>query len=127
MLNIGAGELTLILVVALLILGPSRLPELARGLGKFLREFRSRVKAALRRSAMARRTGLPRNTHCGPLKWRHVDSNETYAFFTTRPSQRLVSPGTAFCSISTVGTPETAADIVNGPAAYPPTATTRSG
>ncbi len=43
MLNIGAGELTLILVVALLVLGPSRLPELARGLGKFLREFRSRT------------------------------------------------------------------------------------
>jgi len=42
-LNIGAGELTLILVVALLVLGPSRLPELARGLGKFLREFRSRT------------------------------------------------------------------------------------
>ncbi|MDQ3263003.1 MAG: twin-arginine translocase TatA/TatE family subunit [Myxococcota bacterium] len=43
MLNIGAGELTLILVVALLVLGPARLPELARGLGKFLREFRSRT------------------------------------------------------------------------------------
>ncbi|HYV46968.1 MAG TPA: twin-arginine translocase TatA/TatE family subunit [Myxococcaceae bacterium] len=40
MLNVGPGEVILILVVALLILGPKRLPELARGLGKFMREIR---------------------------------------------------------------------------------------
>ena len=40
MFNVGAGEIALIMVAALLVLGPKRLPELARGLGKFLREFR---------------------------------------------------------------------------------------
>jgi sec-independent protein translocase protein TatB len=40
MFNIGSGEFALIAVVALLVLGPKRLPELARGIGKFLREFR---------------------------------------------------------------------------------------
>ena len=40
MFNIGTGEFILIAVVALLVLGPTRLPEFARGIGKFIREFR---------------------------------------------------------------------------------------
>ena len=40
MFNLGAGEIAVILVVALLLLGPDKLPELARGIGKFVREFR---------------------------------------------------------------------------------------
>jgi sec-independent protein translocase protein TatB len=38
--NIGPGELALILVAALIVLGPKRLPEIARQLGKFMRDFR---------------------------------------------------------------------------------------
>jgi TatA/E family protein of Tat protein translocase len=40
MLNIGPQELLLILVVALLVVGPRRLPELGRSLGRGLREIR---------------------------------------------------------------------------------------
>jgi TatA/E family protein of Tat protein translocase len=40
MFGMGAGELILILVLALLIFGPKKLPELAKGVGKALREFR---------------------------------------------------------------------------------------
>jgi sec-independent protein translocase protein TatA len=37
--NIGPVELILILVVALIVFGPGRLPEIGAGLGKALREF----------------------------------------------------------------------------------------
>jgi sec-independent protein translocase protein TatB len=40
MFNIGAGEIALILIAALVLLGPERLPELARTIGKFYRDFR---------------------------------------------------------------------------------------
>ena len=38
--NIGPGELILILVIALAVLGPGKLPDVAQSLGKSLREFR---------------------------------------------------------------------------------------
>lgn len=40
MFNIGFPELILILVVALLVVGPSKLPELARTMGKAFGQFR---------------------------------------------------------------------------------------
>jgi sec-independent protein translocase protein TatA len=38
--NIGPGELILILVIALVVLGPGKLPDVAASLGKSIREFR---------------------------------------------------------------------------------------
>ena len=39
MFGLGAGELLVIFVFALLFIGPKKLPELAKGLGRSLREF----------------------------------------------------------------------------------------
>jgi len=39
-LNIGISELAVVFVLALLIFGPKKLPEIARGLGKAMRMFR---------------------------------------------------------------------------------------
>ena len=38
--NIGPGELILVLVIALLVIGPGKLPEVGQALGKSIREFR---------------------------------------------------------------------------------------
>ncbi len=40
MFGLGGQELLLILFIVLLFFGPSKLPELARGLGKGMREFK---------------------------------------------------------------------------------------
>ena len=46
--NIGPMELMLVLVVALLVLGPARLPEAGRQVGKALAEFR-RISSGVQR------------------------------------------------------------------------------
>ena len=51
MFGIGMTELVVILVIALLIFGPNKLPELARSLGKGFGEFR-RASYDLRQSLM---------------------------------------------------------------------------
>ncbi len=43
MFNLGLPEMIVLGVVALLVFGPRRLPELAKGLGKGLRDFKKAV------------------------------------------------------------------------------------
>lgn len=42
--KIGAMELMVILVVALIIFGPAKLPELGRSIGRGIREFRQATR-----------------------------------------------------------------------------------
>ena len=51
MFGIGMTELVVIFVIGLIVLGPKRLPDLARTLGRSLAEFR-RTSADLRREFM---------------------------------------------------------------------------
>ena len=46
--NIGIGELMMILLVVMLVFGPKRLPEIARNMGKFMRDFRRETNAAIK-------------------------------------------------------------------------------
>jgi sec-independent protein translocase protein TatA len=41
--NVGPLELIVVLIIALIVFGPKRLPELGRSLGKGIREFRGSV------------------------------------------------------------------------------------
>jgi sec-independent protein translocase protein TatA len=44
--NIGIGELAIVLILALIVIGPKKLPDAARALGRGMREFRSSIAGA---------------------------------------------------------------------------------
>ena len=44
MFGLGMGEILIILVIALIFIGPKKLPGLARGLGRGLKEFQDAAK-----------------------------------------------------------------------------------
>ena len=45
MFNISPLEITVLLVIALLVLGPQRLPDMARSVGRGMREFRAALSS----------------------------------------------------------------------------------
>jgi sec-independent protein translocase protein TatA len=60
--NIGPGEIILVLAIALLVLGPGKLPEVGSALGKTIREFRkasTEVQDATRLEAPPSDTAAP--------------------------------------------------------------------
>jgi sec-independent protein translocase protein TatA len=44
--NIGAGELILVLIIALIVVGPKKLPDVARSVGTGMREFKESISGA---------------------------------------------------------------------------------
>lgn len=59
--NLGGGEILVIMLVALLVLGPSKLPDAARQLGKAVAEFR-KVSGGFQRELRAALEADPQPT-----------------------------------------------------------------
>jgi sec-independent protein translocase protein TatA len=51
--GIGATEIVILLIVALLVFGPKRLPEMGRSLGRGLREFKDSISGEDKRPELA--------------------------------------------------------------------------
>ena len=63
--NIGVPELLIVLVIALIVLGPKKLPEVGRSLGKGMREFKDSISGITSGDDdddIDERTGLPSPT-----------------------------------------------------------------
>ena len=54
--NIGPTELIIVLAVALLVLGPKRLPEAGRSLGRGIREFKASLSSTDNSSSIDERS-----------------------------------------------------------------------
>ncbi|WP_117237583.1 Sec-independent protein translocase subunit TatA/TatB [Thermus sediminis] len=62
-MNLGMSEILVILVVALLLFGPKKLPELGRSLGQSIREFRrgaQEIREELEKSVDVREEPKPK-------------------------------------------------------------------
>ena len=65
MFGIGMPELIVILVIALLVFGANRLPEIGSGLGKAIRGFKQAADEGSKTPPPLPNTGSPTCPHCG--------------------------------------------------------------
>ncbi len=83
-------HLILILVVALLVFGPSRLPEIGRSFGSMLREFQSATKAASQ--------GFTEEVASAPAKKEEpVAVKQEPATVPCKNCSKPIAPGSKFC------------------------------
>lgn len=62
MFNLGLPELVLVFVVTLLVFGPKRLPELAKGVGKGIRDFKKALEGNDENEKLPPSAGTPSQT-----------------------------------------------------------------
>jgi len=86
--NIGPGELILILIIALVVLGPGKLPDVASSLGKSVREFRKAASDV----TDAARLDTPATT---PATQTQAQAAEASATSTPPPAAAPATPASA--------------------------------
>jgi TatA/E family protein of Tat protein translocase len=85
--NIGPGEIVLVLAIALLVLGPGKLPEVGASLGKTIREFRKNATDVQEAASLEPRpTSAPPSQATAPTPDEVVEGRRTDA--TTVPPAR---------------------------------------
>ena len=78
--NIGPGEVVLVLAIALLVLGPGKLPEVGASLGKTIREFRKNATDVQEAASLEpRRVNQPASHATAPTPDEVVEERRTDA------------------------------------------------
>lgn len=70
-LNLGGGEIIIVLLIVLLFFGSKKIPELARGLGRGMREFKDATNGVQREIEDSMKS-VPKKTI--PQPTRHMES-----------------------------------------------------
>jgi sec-independent protein translocase protein TatA len=55
-MNLGIGQIALLIVLALVLFGPKRLPEMGRAAGKAIREFKSALNGIVKKKKKSEET-----------------------------------------------------------------------
>jgi sec-independent protein translocase protein TatA len=80
--NVGPLEILLVLIVALVVFGPKKLPDLGHSLGKGIREFKGSVTGETDEAARveaARVESAPVASHRTPVTTHRVEDTHTHA------------------------------------------------
>jgi sec-independent protein translocase protein TatA len=76
--NIGPLEIGIVLIVALLVFGPKRLPELGNGLGRGMREFKESVTGENKEKVAVEPPRAPSAQPEQAIEPLDTDKSETY-------------------------------------------------
>jgi Tat protein translocase TatB subunit len=125
MFGIGMPELAVILVVGLIVLGPKRLPEVARALGKGLAEFR-RVTGEVNKELESARSMIEQEAREHDLARRKADKARAQAAAEKAAAEKLAAASNAGATASDAGV-ALAAEGTPPPAPVPAEGTVAAG